>query len=168
MGRIGIVLSFERRVLPNGVQISEVKCDPGGGYNTTPAHYSAPGDDSFPLESDLILLVPSVRTGSSGVSGYVDPKLVPVAEAGDKRIYARDSEGASICEVWLKNDGSIDIKNGTGLFTLEAAGDIVINGVRFAPGGIMTDVNGIEVDSKELRDHTHPSADPPANTGTNN
>lgn len=172
MGSIARVLSFTRTTRPNGVKVSDVKSDPGGGLNLTSPHFSGPGDDSHPLEGDLAILTESVRGGGRAVVGYVDPKLEPVAQPGEKRIYARDSSGAAIVEVWLKADGEVTLLNANGSFTLgadgsqlgqnsngsfelEAGGDVVINGVRITPAGKITGVTELEVDGKELKDHNH-------------
>lgn len=40
--------------------------------------------------------------------------------------------------VWLKNDGSIELVNGSGFIKLEAGGTVDINGVKIMPDGSMT------------------------------
>jgi len=155
MGRIGTVLSFIRAVKKNGVNFSEVKSDPGGGDNSTSEHFSAPGDDSQPLKGDFIALMNIVREGGKAVIGYLDPKNPGIAEEGEKRIYSRDSEGNVVAEVWLKNDGTTEVKNGeitfilnpdgshklnnsSGSFELLANGDVNINGVIIKANGDVT------------------------------
>jgi hypothetical protein len=121
MGRIARVLSFVRS-LSNGAKVTDVKSDPGGGANTTAQHFAPAGDDSHPLDTDYTLLVPLPRSGGAAAVGYLDPSNTPKAEAGDKRIYARDSSGAVVAEVWLKNDGTALVSNGNGSIELAPDG----------------------------------------------
>jgi len=145
------LLSFVR-TLRNGAKLSEVKLNPGGGPNITAEHFSAPGDDSYPLPGDYVVSVSVQRSGGSAAVGYLDPKNDQKATAGDKRIYARNAAGESIVELWLKNDGtavleningtftlspdgSIKSQNGNGSAELEAAGNFVVNGVTIDTAG---------------------------------
>lgn len=123
MGRIAKVLSFVRAVR-NGAQVSEAKGDPGGGPNTTSAHYSAPGDDGFPLGTDYMLLVPLPGEGREAAAGYLDPKNAGKAARGEKRIYSRDASGAAIADVWLKSDGTIVAAGPSGTLTIAPDGTI--------------------------------------------
>lgn len=152
MGLISKVLSFTR-VLRNGGNLSDVKADPGGGANTTMEHFSAPGDDSFPLETDYAVSVPVPGRGRQAVVGYVDPVSTPKSLKGDKRIYARDASGALVVELWLHNDGAGELSNALGSLTLLADGTFNINGVLISAAGTITDANGIV-----LGTHTHPQA----------
>ena len=156
--------------------------------NLTSPHFSDPGDDSHPLPGDLAILTESVGNGGKAVVGYVDPKNEQRAKAGEKRIYSRDSSGAAIAEIQLHSDGKCRVQNAIGglrvkadgsviLFnlngglTLEAGGDVVINGVRITPAGKITGVTELEVDSKELKGHTHDitgGSSAPGPTGPNN
>ena len=140
--------------------------------NLTSPHFSDPGDDSHPLPGDLAILTESVGNGGKAVVGYVDPNLEPVAQPGEKRIYARDSSGAVVASIHLhsdglvqfdnavttfrlKADGTIKLVNANGSLKLEAGGDVVISGVRITPAGKITGVTELEVDGKEIKDHTH-------------
>lgn len=144
MGLIAYLRSFTREE-----QISEVKCDPGGGYNISPKHYSAPGDDGHPLEGDAVACVPTQRTGGYAAIGYIDPKNEQKAEPGGKRIYSRNTAGAQMAEVWLKNSGEIIIQNAAGSFTISPDGDIsASNGegsILLAQDGTVN-INGVEID----------------------
>lgn len=126
MGRITRLLSFVRTVA-NGAQVSDVKVDPGGGANITAQHFSAPGDDAHPLATDYAATIDVQRTGSEAAVGYVDPLNEPKAQAGDKRIYARDaSTGAVIVEVWLQNNGTGTLSNDNGSVVLLPDGGSVV------------------------------------------
>lgn len=193
MGRITKVLSFIR-TLRNGAKVSDVKVNSGGDLNITSEHFSDPGDDSFPLTTDYALATDIPRSGGEAIAGYLDPLNTPKAEKGEKRIYARDpADGSVIVEIWLKNDGealimndsgsfvlkpdgSMKGSNGSGSFELEVGGDFLVNGVTIDTNGNIdspTSISApsIEVDGKELKDHTHPitsGSSAPGPTGPNN
>lgn len=144
MGRIGKLLDYDGL----GANIN-----PGGGLNKTCEHYSSAGDDSVPLAGDYVSTTSTQRTGVDAVSGYKDANAGNLkAQAGEKRIYARDSDGNVIIEFWLKSngdavlsnetislelkiDGSIKCDNGVGSFELKASGDFVVNGVTIDVAG---------------------------------
>jgi len=125
VGRIAKLLSF-LRTSRNDAKVSEGKIDTGGGANITSEHFSAPGDDSNPLPGDYVLTVAIKRSGGESIAGYIDPKNDSTAKAGEKRIYARDGDGAMIVELWLKKDGSAVMSNDNGAIELKPSGDVVI------------------------------------------
>lgn len=125
MGRIAKLLSF-LRVTRNGAQISDAKVNPGGGPNITAQHFSAPGDDSHPIPGDYVSMSADSGSGRESAVGYVDSLNTPKAQPGDKRIYARDGDGAVIVEVWLKNTGEATILNTNGTVTLRPDGGSII------------------------------------------
>lgn len=108
MGRIADVLSVEAD--------GNVKCDKGGGDSTIVDHFADSGGDSPPLPGDSAALVDGPRTGTEQSTGYYDPKNEGQAEPGEKRLYARDSDGVLVAEIWLKADGTITIQ-GVGAVT---------------------------------------------------
>lgn len=170
MGRIGRLLSFAFATR-NGAKVGDAKIDPGGGPNLTVEHFSSPGDDSYPLPGDYVATVATKNTGRESCIGYIDPANAQLAAAGEKRIYARDGNGATTVELWLKNTGEAVLANVNGSITLEAGGDVVINGVRISPSGNITDATTLEVGGKELNNHTHPitsGSSAPGPTGPNN
>ncbi|MCP4444595.1 MAG: hypothetical protein GY811_04520 [Myxococcales bacterium] len=194
MGRIAAILSFIRSSA-HGAKVSDVKVDPGGGANVTAQHFAPAGDDAHPLPGDYAITVGVPRTGSEAVVGYVDPNSDQKAQAGDKRIYARDSGGVVVVEVWLQGDGtalvvngagsfrlspdgSIKGDNGAGSFELAAGGNFLVNGVTIDTSGNITSpatVTGSTVAGtasltaagKEMKEHVHPAGTPPGDTGTN-
>lgn len=124
MGRIARVLDF-MRALRNSARVSDVTVDPGGGPNITAEHYASPGDDSYPMPDDFCLLVDTDGSGRENVAGYLDPLNTPKAGLGEKRIYARDPDGISVVEVWLKADGSAIMSNDNGSVLLRSDGGTV-------------------------------------------
>lgn len=123
MGWIGKLFSFTF-TSRNGAKIADVKFDPGGGATLQGEHFAPPGDDSQPLPGDYPYAAPTARTGGFAVVGYLDPKNDQKAQAGEKRIYARDNAGASVVELWLKADGSAVLSNASGSVTLGADGSV--------------------------------------------
>lgn len=166
MGLIVKVLSFARKLV-NGVWSSDVKSDPGGGANITGAHFSAPGDDSFPLKTDFAIAVPIPNSGGFVIVGYADPLNIKKGTEGEKRIYGRDSAGAEVNEIRLKPDGSIlisrgtseielkaddsiKLSNGLGAIELKADGSIDMNGAIITVAGDVISSTG-----KSLSTHIH-------------
>ncbi len=154
MGRLAKILSFVR-VSKNGKNYSDVKVDTGGDANVTAQHFSPPGDDSHPLKDDCAAIINDMGTGRKNSIGYIDTKNQPKAGEGEKRIYARDSSGVSIAEIWVKNTGEITIENssasmtlkpngsikgdnGSGSFELAPSGDFLVNNVTIKPNGDIT------------------------------
>lgn len=187
MGVIGKILSFVR-VSRNGANVSDVKLDPGGGPVVTAEHFSTPGDDSHPLPGDYVRAATVPQSGRFASTGYVDPGNQQKAQPGEKRIYARDDNGAQVVEVWLKNDGTTTIsnsngsvtlspdgsilgQNSNGSFELQAAGDFVVNGVTIAADGSVDIPASLTLAGKELAGHDHnitSGSSAPGPTGPNN
>ena len=179
MGRIARLLSFTRALLGTA-NVSEAKVDPGGGANVSAYHFAAPGDDSNPLPDDAACIVDIPGRGRFASVGYADPKNAGVAARGEKRIYARDSNGAIVGYFWLKNDGTIWCANLAGSFTMQPGGSVVINGVTITPSGDIQTAGKVEADTveadtveadtslkvatKEVNGHTHGGVTPGAGT----
>ncbi len=169
MGRIAKLLSFVR-TLRNGANLSDVEANPGGSPNITGSHFADPGDDSNPLPGDYVALITDLGTGRENIVGYLDIKNLQKSAAGDKRIYSRDASGAQISEVWLKNDGTIlsqnsavscqldpsgtaTIQNAAGSITLQADGEVNINGARITTDGDIVSATGVS-----MNNHNHSQA----------
>jgi len=175
VGMMGRVLSFTRTLFGDA-NASDVVIDMGGGKVVTAPHFATPGDDSHPLPSDYSIISRNAQTGGYVVVGYIDPVNAGIAGLGDKRTYARDSDGNIIASIWQKNDGTIRAENASGYFELESGGDCVLNGVRIDTTGLITTPTGIvtpsaEVNGKELDAHDHDitsGSSAPGPTGPNN
>lgn len=124
MGGIGKLLSFVRQTR-NGASVSDAATDPGGGPNVTAEHFAAPGDDSHPLPDDFVLLVPLRQSGRTAAAGYLDPKNSQAAAPGERRLYARDSDGNVVATVWVKNTGEATLFNDNGSVTLRPDGGTI-------------------------------------------
>lgn len=175
MGLIGKLLTFTRSTR-KGAQVAYAKTDPGAGYNVTPLHYGAPGDDGQPLPGDYVAMVRIPQTGGVAAVAYLDPANAGEAGPGERRLYARNSAGAPVVWFWLKSDGGAIVNNGSGSIELQPGGAIVLNGVTIGTdGSISTDgditstgtVEGATVQTAagiDLGTHTHSGVTPGSGT----
>jgi hypothetical protein len=165
-GVIGKVLSFER-VTRNEANLSDVKIDVGGGEILTAEYAHGPGDDDHPLPDDYVLAVQVPGSGRLVVAAFVEPDAQQTAQAGERRMYARDANRAEIVQFYLKNDGTAVMSNAngtfelrpdgsykgnnaSGFFELEVGGDFVANGAKMKTNGDVVTSDGVS-----LRDHPH-------------
>lgn len=158
MGRIAEVKS-STRVVDEGAQVLDVAVDPGGQAQVTATHYADPGDDSRPLPGDSVALETSSGTGNAQATGYLDPKVTPVAGEGEKRIYARSAPGVVVASIHLKADGSIVVTNEAGgSIEMQPSGDVIINGVTIDTDGNVTTTGEVTagVSGIPLSTHIHP------------
>lgn len=167
-GVVGRVLAFAR-VVRNSAQTSDVQLDPGGGPNITGQHFAPPGDDAFPLSTDYAYSAPTPQAGRFATLGYIDPKNAPVAQAGEKRIYARKADGTVAVQLWLKSDASAILSNALGRIELKANGDIVFNDViTIKANGDVILANSLLLAGKQIAGHQHPQGpDSDGNTEQN-
>jgi len=70
--------------------------------------YSGSGDDAPPLEEDRVVLVDIEGTGNFVTTSVLSKSVG--AQPGEKIIYSRDKDGNVVAKIWLKNDGSIEVK----------------------------------------------------------
>ena len=127
MGILGRVLKYtiaDKR----GVNTPVVKSTLRARDNVQAEVFIAPGDDSPPLPDDMGFFAGNSRTGGKVFLGAIDQVNGPEAEPGEKRLYARDSDGAVVATAWLKGTGEVLIENDNGSVTLKANGDIELNG----------------------------------------
>lgn len=154
MGIVSKVLSYLGK---------DVKVDRGSGDNVTAQHFGPSGDDSPPLAEDYAVLSNAAGTGRQSAVGYRDAKNAGQAAPGEKRTYARNVSGQIVAQIWATNTGEVSIFNDAGAFTLQPNGDVVINGIRFTPAGLIILPNGVS-----LNTHYHPQPnDSAGNTEAN-
>ena len=125
MGRIARILSF-LRIDKNEAKQTDVKLDPGAGANITAQNFAPAGDDSQPLPDDYAITSSIPQTGGAAVVGFVDPNSEPVAGAGEVRRYARDADGVTVAQQWIKADGTVLTSNDKGSIELKPDGSIVM------------------------------------------
>lgn len=91
------------------------------------------GEDSVPLSTDKMILVPTERAGIYAAVAAVDTGNDPLALPGEKRLYARNASGEVVAYLWLRNDGRMGLVNEHGV-------DISVMGDSLsltAPGGVV-------------------------------
>lgn len=142
MGIISTVLSIIGK---------DVKVDRGNGDNVTAQNFSTPGDDSPPLAGDYCALSSASGAGRQTAVGYRDARNSGVAAPGEKRMYARSSDGSVVASMWMKGDKTVHIENGAGTFQMEPDGTLLLNGVRIPADG--SDV--ILATGKSIMLHNH-------------
>lgn len=135
----------------NGVEFRQLKVNAEATWALTVEQFSSAGDDSPPMTGDYAATTSLTRKGGQAAVGYIDPKLTPVSNPGEKRVYSRDANGAEVAQLYLKNDGSVQLSNSAGSFQLLSNGNLNLNGVIIDPSGTITLPNGIV-----LNTHTHP------------
>lgn len=122
MGRIGLVLGFERRG-----RSSEVKVDLGGNNVVTATYYGPPGDDAYPLKGDYAFLTPAPGTGKWVAEGFADPKIAGEAGEGERIVYSRSAPGVIAAKIHLKRDGSVVINDKA--IISPSGDDITVDGI---------------------------------------
>lgn len=168
--RLGEVKTFER-VDEDGAKVALLKVDTGGD-TVTVYHHGDAGDDSQPLQGDTAVL----DEAEENVLSYGDTRTAGVSGPGDKRIYARKSDGSLAFEVWLKSDQTIVIGNENGHIQMAANGDVTINGVVIKKDGNVTTPKDVKADgevtakasgqSVTLTQHKHPTGVGPTDAPT--
>lgn len=170
-GIISIVTGF-LDIVRNGAKFEQVIVDVGGENFHSPKNFSSIGDDSTPLVDDYAIMLPIRGGGRFALCGYIDPDNARETQPGEKKLYSRDESKNIRAVVWLKNDGRIQINNGSGAIELESNGNCLINGVEIDFAGNITTTGSIsapsiKADNKELAGHIHLAGDPPGDTGPN-
>ncbi len=184
MGFVAVLKNFVRTSRGNAKFADTTLAD--GLKQDTCEHFAPAGDDAHPLNNDYAIAVTIPASGRAVSVGYVDPQNQGVTQPGGKRIYARNTDGQTLGQLWLKNtgevimstgsvsitetpDGTCTITNNNGTISLLSNGNVNINGVIFEPGARMSQITSFKTDDdKELKDHIHSGVDAgPDNTGPN-
>jgi hypothetical protein len=127
MGRTAQVLSATHVVDAGGHGV-DVVADPGGVRNVTAPQYIAPGVDALALAGDSVALEDSSGTGCEQATGYADTRNAGKTAPGEIRLYARDSNGVVVGDLWLKGDGSIVATNDGGSVAFSPEGVLSVSG----------------------------------------
>lgn len=138
MGRVAEVLATERDA--DGALV--VKVDPGGGAVTEIAHFAPPGVDAVPLPGDFAALEDSSGAGAEQTYGYHDPENAGTAEPGEHRAYSRSVDGVVVAELWLKRDGSVELRSLNGQpLRIVTTGPVILD----SPDVRLSDAAGAQV-----------------------
>lgn len=147
MGYLATVVEFLRSEV-EGVPAPEAKVDRGGSDTVTGYLFGPPGDDSPPLAGDVAYLGEDIGAGNAQILGHQDPKNAGVALPGERRSYARSSDGAVVAEIWAKRDGAIRIANllADAVIEVAAGGAVTVATgeatAELAPDGAISLANG--------------------------
>lgn len=136
------VMAQVRQVITNikkGVSVREVIAELALNQTVLAELASAAGDDAPPLPLDRVVLVRRSESGAWVVVGSIDPKYIPKATPGERRLYGRDTLGVEASFIWLK---------GSGVLELNGNAD---NAVRFA--ALKAKLDTLEA---QLKAHVHP------------
>jgi hypothetical protein len=118
---------------PDGDDGAEIQVDLGGGDLADADVFGPAGEDSPPLPDDDALLVKlDGETETLAAVAYADA-TARTAEPGERRLYARDSSGAQVAEVYMQGDGTVTVTGATGsTVEIAADGSISISGASVA------------------------------------
>jgi hypothetical protein len=141
VGRLAVVQSVEDNA-DGGENVRDVVIDLGGGDVSRVALFGASGDDAPPLPGDYCVEVDGACVATA------DPENAGTAVSGERRIYARDSSGNVVAQVYLRGDGTIFVSNGQGEILLQGAKIRLSNGsgfVELAASGAVSINGNLEV-----------------------
>lgn len=183
----GHVLAFDPATQLAQIQIGIIRKDVNG-VEFTPSPlievlvYFAGGDFTIEHQLDVgnegfILFSQRCIDGWSTTGGVADNPILRFHDMGDavffpgirsqpnvistfenNGIRLRNGDGAHY--IWLKNDGTIELKNENGNVTMVPDGTINANGAIITPAGAVSSPVSLSapliiVDGKELKDHIH-------------
>jgi hypothetical protein len=140
MGNIGkaldYLIEYKRKVAT-----PVVKGELYAGVPVNGERYAPSGDDSPPLPDDIVFFSRNQATGQYVYLGTLDQANAPVAAAGEKRLYARDSNGNIVSTIFLKGDGKLELNGSANTAVAFAALQTAYNELQAA-----------------FNAHTHPTA----------
>ncbi len=183
MGRIGnVIKSYIAKLSGSSTDAQFSSVEEFAGDQRTVQIFGPCNEDFAPPENCKTLNIPLGRGRGFLVSAaYHNQNIAPVAVHGERRIYSTDQAGANVmAEVFLKQDGTILIKNATititadpsGLLKIETGGnteitsaktiinnDVDIIGTLNATVAVnaptVAAATSLTVNSKEMDDHKH-------------
>ena len=122
---IGTVTGQEIR--PNrdgGVDVRLLQVQMVGNDVQTVQYMPMAGDDSPPQVGDKVAVMPIGPAFQVAIG--IQDSVIPSVAAGEKRMYARDENGAVIASVHLKADGEATILNANGQITMKPNGAVLL------------------------------------------
>ena len=192
MGRIGkVVKSYIAKLSGSGTNAQFSSVEEFAGDQRTVQIFGPCNEDFAPPENCKTLNIPLGRGRGFLISAaYHNQKIAPVAVHGERRLYSTNQAGTvAMAEVFLKQDGTILIKNATititvnpsGLLEIETTGNTEITSLKTIinndvdiigalSASTIAAATSLTVNSKEMDDHRHPQgvdsdSDTQQNTG---
>lgn len=108
MGALGKVLQAIKET-KRDVTVRVIKATMRAGENVLAELFAPAGDDSPPLPGDMGFFADNSQTGGRSCLGAIDQVNEPLAAPGERRLYARDANGAPVVVIWLKADGTLEL-----------------------------------------------------------
>jgi len=138
-GNTGTVIATDSASDEDGHGV-DVIVDIGGGQDIPVELANPPGVDARPLAGDFAALVDATSDGSKRAVAFFDPRTEPKAGNGEHRVYGRDAQGNTVCEIWCKSNGEIQITNfKPQALTISSQGTVIVKSdigdVRLNEGG---------------------------------
>lgn len=100
---IAKVIATERTT-SDGVPITLINIDFGGGDAHSAELYQGAGDDALPMQGDYVECEPGPESGTWVVVGVHDPRNAGKALPGERRLYVRDEDGNTVGELYASRD----------------------------------------------------------------
>ena len=122
MGELGRIKSVSVSDNVITCEVLTLENDQGVGPVKTATLYCAPGFNVYPLAGD------EVKISYCGGEWVIDAVFMQNSiDGGETLLFGRDSSGAVVCSLHLKNDGTLSYSNNNGNFILEAGGSFNVN-----------------------------------------
>ncbi len=125
MGRIGkVIKSYIAKLSGSGTDAQFSSVEEFAGDQRTVQNFGPCNEDFAPPENVKTLNIPLGRGRGFLISAaYHNQNIVPVAVHGERRIYSTNQAGdAVMAEVFLKQDGTILVKNAKVTITADPSG----------------------------------------------
>ena len=139
MGRIGSIESIADVVLDNGDKAIVIEIKLNGGQIVTVPQFANAGINSKPCIDDYVVVTDTIGDTGFAVVGYLDRQNVSVSKDGEIRLVGRGMSGNEMCQVYLKQDGSVTVSNDLSSITMDELGTIES---KTGPGSIKMDAVG--------------------------
>jgi len=150
MGRLGkVIKSFIDKLSGSGSNAQFSSVEEFAGDQRTAQAFGPCNEDFSPPESCRTFDVPIGKDRGYLLSiAYHNQLINPVAVHGEKRIFSTNQAGDTVMsEVFLKQDGSVLIKNSLGSFEMKVSGEFEINGATITIDGDFITAAGISLDT---------------------
>ena len=198
MGRIGkVIKSYINKLSGSSTDAQHASVEEFAGDQRTVQVFGPCNEDFAPPENCKTINIPLGRGRGLLVSAaYHNQQIAPVAVHGERRIFSTNQAGDTVmAEVFLKQDGTILIKNAkvtitvdpSGLLEIETDGNTEITSLKtiinndvdiigtlnvstLIASPTIAATTSLTVDSKEMKEHAHPQgvdsdSDTQQNTG---